>query len=82
VPAENYEMVARMVNEMNCSAHEKHAEDMRKTLAAFQKEGPETADESVVALSDGVVSIENIDMKVSERPKLTEAHVAVSSNYS
>jgi hypothetical protein len=67
-----------MVNEMNRRAHEKHAEDLGKTVLASQKEGLETADESVVAYSDGVVSIENVDMKDSERPKFTEADVAVS----
>lgn len=79
VPAENNEMVTRTVNELNRSAHQKHAEDLGQSLVASQKEGLETADENIVAFSDSVVSIENIHMKDSERPKFTEADVAVSS---
>ncbi|PNF21705.1 hypothetical protein B7P43_G10336 [Cryptotermes secundus] len=80
VPAENNEMVNRMVNEMNRRAHEKHAEELGKTVLASQKEeGLETADENVVAPSDSVASIENIYMREPERPKFTEADVTVPS---
>jgi hypothetical protein len=74
-------MVTRVVIEMNRSAHEKHAEELRTTLAVSQKERLETADQNVVAFSDSVVSIENIDTKDSEGPKLTEADATVSSCY-
>jgi hypothetical protein len=81
VPAENNEMVTRMVNEMNRSAHEKHTEEMRRSLVASQKEGLETGDENVVASSDSVVSVQNVDMRETERPKFTEPDVAVSCSY-
>jgi hypothetical protein len=78
-------MVTRVVNEMNRSAREKHAEELGKSLVAFKKEGLETTagsgDENVVAPSDRVVSLQNIDMKDSVRPKFTEADMAVSFRY-
>jgi hypothetical protein len=85
VSAENNEMVARMIYEMNRNAHDKHIEERGKLLLALKKEGMESAagsaEENFVALSDSSVTLENFDVKVSERPKFSEADITVSSCY-
>jgi hypothetical protein len=82
LPEENNEMVARMVHEMNRSAREKHIEELGRSLLALKREGLDPAassdDENIVAPSDSAVSLENIDVKESERPKFTEANITVS----
>jgi hypothetical protein len=47
VPAENREMVTRMLKQMNNNAREKHLEELGKTLAIPNREGSETSGEAV-----------------------------------
>ncbi|XP_069681208.1 putative methyltransferase NSUN7 [Periplaneta americana] len=77
VPAENTEMVTRLVNEMNNFAREKHAEEQGKPLSpsyssvSFKREGPEM---SPGAGGESIISVEIVE-KDSERAFSSEIDI-------
>jgi hypothetical protein len=82
VPAENSEMVTRVVNEMNKNARDKHVEEQTKLHAASKMETSETSaasgGETVAAPASSVVSFQNPDEKNPGKPSFPETDVSVS----
>ncbi|KDR23735.1 Putative methyltransferase NSUN7 [Zootermopsis nevadensis] len=81
VPAENSEMVTRMVNEMNRTARDKHLEEREHVFSAFKKEASDACSgsggETVAASGTSVVSFQNIDRADPCSPELPETDKSV-----
>jgi hypothetical protein len=82
IPAENSEMVTRLVEEMNKNARQKHAEERVKAIMACKQEESETSGasgfETVAAPTGSALSSRNIDGKDPERPSFSETDITVS----
>jgi 16S rRNA C967 or C1407 C5-methylase (RsmB/RsmF family) len=84
VPAENSEMVARLVSEMNNIARGKHAEEQGKSVMSSRVEGLETSSgadhENAATPVASDIPTENVDVKDSKGINFSETNISVSSS--